>query len=161
MLLIIKEKNWPLTMNKATTPWRTWEIFFSLDGHINWWQTLCDKHDNNSFWKQFPPNFTVHLKDLFVKDRSTVTLLVIKHHNKGICIKPVTFVTHKRFALLLHKLAIIIIIRTVLLKQLQNIPPATTWNIPLSTVLTVRHFQHLPAPPPTPPPPQNMNHCTV
>ena len=115
------------------------------------WQTLCNKHDNNSVWKQFPPNFTVLLKDLFVKDQSTVILLVLKHHNKRVCIRPVTFVIHKLFAVLLHKLTIIITIRTVLLKQLQNILPATTLNIPLSTVLTVCHFLHLPVPPPAPP----------
>ena len=65
-------------------------------------QTLCDKRDNNSVWKQFPPNFTFPLKDLFTKDPNTVIL--IEHHKKHAGNRPVTFVTHKRFAVLLHKL---------------------------------------------------------
>ena len=59
-------------------------------------QILCDKRENNSVWKQFPPNFTFLLKDLFVKDQNTVIL--IEHHNKHAGNRPVTFVTHKRFA---------------------------------------------------------------
>ena len=67
-------------------------------------QTLCDKRDNNSVWKQFPPNFTFLLKDLFVKDPNTVILF--EHHNKHAGHRPVTFVTRKRFAVLLRKLTI-------------------------------------------------------
>ena len=58
-------------------------------------QTLCDKRDNNSVWKQFPPNFTFLLKD---QDPNTVIL--IEHHKKHAGNRPVTFVTRKRFALL-------------------------------------------------------------
>ena len=57
-------------------------------------QTLCDKRENNSVWKQFPPNFTF----LFVKDQNTVVL--IEHQHKHAGNRPVTFVTHKRFAVL-------------------------------------------------------------
>ena len=68
--------------------------------------------------------------------------------------------SHKRFAVLLPKLPIIMTIRTVLLKQLQNILPAITWNIPLSTVLTVCHFLHLAALPTTPQKHEPL-HCLV
>ena len=52
------------------------------------------KRDNNSVWKQFSPNFTF----LFVKDQNTVVL--IEHQHKHAGNRPVTFVTHKRFAVL-------------------------------------------------------------
>ena len=35
-------------------------------------QILWDKRENNSVCKQFSPNFTFLLKDLFVKDQNTV-----------------------------------------------------------------------------------------
>ena len=88
-------------------------IVFCVTFHINLWttqrvrkgtaegrrrQTLCEKRDNNSVWKQFPPNFTFRLKDLFVKDQNTVVL--IEHQHKHAGNRPVTFVTHKRFAVL-------------------------------------------------------------
>ena len=61
-------------------------------------QTLRDKRDSNSVWKQFPPNFTFLLKDLMVKDPKTIIL--IEYHNKHAGNRPVTFVTHKCFAAL-------------------------------------------------------------
>ena len=61
-------------------------------------QTLCDKGDNNSVWKQFPTNFTFLQKNLFAKDQNTVTL--IDYHNKYVGNRAVTFVTQKRFAVL-------------------------------------------------------------
>ena len=66
-------------------------------------QTLCDNRDKNSVWKQFPPNFTFRLKDLFVKDQNTVVL--IEHQHKHAGNRPVTFVTHKRFAVLFFTLS--------------------------------------------------------
>ena len=59
-------------------------------------QTLCDKRDNNFSWKNIPPNFSFLLTDLFVKDQKTLMSITTKHASNN----PVTFVTHKRFAVL-------------------------------------------------------------
>ena len=59
-------------------------------------QTLCDKRDNNFAWKNIPPNFSFLLTDLFVKDQKTLTSIMTKQAINS----PVTFVTHKRFAVL-------------------------------------------------------------
>ena len=60
-------------------------------------QTLCDKRDNNFAWKNIPPNFSFLLTDLFVKDQKTLMSIMTTKHAIN---SPVTFVTHKRFAVL-------------------------------------------------------------
>ena len=59
-------------------------------------KTLCDKRDHNFAWKNIPPNFSFLLTDLFVKDQKTLTSIMTKQAINS----PVTFVTHKRFAVL-------------------------------------------------------------
>ena len=61
-------------------------------------QTLCDKRNNNFAWKNFSPNFTFFWTDLFVKDQKT--LMLVKITTKHASYSLVTFVTHKRFAVL-------------------------------------------------------------
>ena len=62
-------------------------------------QGLCDKRDNNFAWKNLPPNFTFPKTDLFVEEykMSMLREFPTKHASKS----PVTFVTLKRFAVLL------------------------------------------------------------
>ena len=61
-------------------------------------QTLCDKRDNNSVWKNLPANFTFLSTDLFVEELKTT--MVSEFPTKHASNSPVTFVTHKRFAVL-------------------------------------------------------------
>ena len=60
-------------------------------------QTLCDKRDNNFAWKKLSSKLHPPLKELSVEDQNT--LRFSEDHDKRRR-SPVTFVTHKRFAVL-------------------------------------------------------------
>ena len=60
-------------------------------------KTLCDKRDNSSVWKQFPPNFNFLLKDLFVNIKTQLYLLNFATNTQVIVLSRLS---HKHFAVL-------------------------------------------------------------